>query len=412
MHYSVRTTCRLCSNAKDEHLLTDRILSLHISPLADRFPTDPNARETFFPLDVFICRNCKLVQLVDIVDDKDLFGTDYAFYTGASPSSIRYFDDYAREMLTRFPDQAKFTVEIASNDGTLLKHFQAARKSVLGIDPAVNVVEEAMRNGVPTDMSAFSYETARQTVKAQGNAGLILANNVLAHVDNLHDFMAGVEHLLAPDGVFVFEVQYLPHLLFKNAFDHVYHEHRSYFSFLPLIKLLDQFGLRAFDVKEADTQGGSIRVYVDRGQRPVSMNVVQLIASEHSLGLTKMETYQGFQERVDEIKTKLVALLKRLKAEGKTIYGFGASAKGNTLLNYCGIGPDLLDCVVDLTPYKIGKYTPGTHIPVKSPDQIDKQPDYYLVLVWNYLEGILDREQAFRKAGGKFIVPIPSPIVI
>jgi SAM-dependent methyltransferase len=412
MTYAVRTTCRLCSNANAAQPLTQPILSLGSTPLADRFPTNPTAKEERVPLDVFVCSNCKLVQLVDVVDDRELFGKDYAFYTGASPSSIAYFAAYAEEMLERFPKEAQNVVEIASNDGTLLSHFQRPGATVLGIDPAKNVAQWANAHDVPTMAEPFSFQTARELVADYGQSSLILANNVLAHVDNLYDFMAGVDRLLSENGVFIFEVQYFPHLLFQNAFDHVYHEHRSFFSFLPLIKLLDLFNFRAFDVKEADAQGGSLRVYADRGQRPIETSVVALIANEHHLGLTNLDTYKGFQPRVDYAKEKLVALLRSLKAQGKTIYGYGASAKGNTLLNSCGIGPELLDCVVDLTPYKIGKYTPGSHIPVKSPDQLDKQPDYYLVQVWNYLEGILERETAYRKGGGKFVLPIPTPIII
>jgi len=416
MNYTIRKNCRICHNANNDAPLTQKFLSLGSTPLADRFLDSPTDPKESFPLDLYVCKQCQLVQLVDIVDDKLLFGDDYAFFTGGSPSSISYFKDYADEMIQRFPEQARYTVEIASNDGTLLKHFRDAsgigRMQVLGIEPAKTVADYANAQGVTTVQEYLSYQTARDVKRWFSTAGLIIANNVVAHVDNLYDFMAGVDCLLDEKGVFVFEVQYFPHLLDKNAFDHVYHEHRSFFSLRPLLKLLEISGFRAFDVKTADAQGGSIRIYADKKHREALPSVQKLIDEEIARGLDKMETYQGFQERVDSIKAGLVSMLKGLKAQGKTVYGFGASAKGNTLLNYCEIGPDLLDCVVDLTPYKIGKYTPGSHIVVKSPSQLKKQPDYYLVQVWNYLGGILERETAFRKAGGKFIVPIPSPTIL
>lgn len=416
MNYTVRQNCRICSNARQTVELTHQILSLGSTPLADRFVTDPKEVESIFPLNVYICDRCKLVQLVDIVDNDLLFGDDYAFYTGASPSSIAYFAAYAEEMMTRFPEQSRCVLEIASNDGTLLKHFQRGDATVLGVDPAQNVVDEANRNGVPTIAEPFSFQTSREIKAKHDQFGLILANNVLAHVDNLYDFIAGVENVLSDEGICVFEVQYLPKLLFQTAFDHVYHEHRSFFSFAPLVTLFELWKLQIFDVKLADTQGGSIRVYVQRQNREhseeVTQNVANLQSYEHRLKINELDTYKGFQARVDYSCQELVRILSDLKAQGKTVYGFGASAKGNTLLNYCGIGSDLLECVVDLTPYKIGKYTPGSHIPVKSPDQLNKQPDYYLLLVWNYLPGILEREKAFRDAGGKFIVPIPTPLII
>lgn len=414
MPYTVQPYCRACTDFARDDPLTHKILSLGQTPLADRFPTSPTAPEETYPLDVYVCLRCHLVQLGANVDDKELFGGDYGFYTGASPSSQGYFADYAAEMIQRFPDLSQNVLEIASNDGTLLGHFKKSGARILGVDPAVNVAQEANAAGITTLAKEFNFHIAQNHLQpVYGKFDLILANNVVAHVTNLCDFFGGVEEILSLEGVFVVEVQYLPHLLFQNAFDHVYHEHRSFFSLMSFSAALSLYtSFRIFDVQEADTQGGSIRLYIDRGHRPVAQSVADMQDSERRLGLDRLETYQGFQSRVDYIRDKLVALLTKLKDQGKTICGFGASAKGNTLLNYCGIGPDLLDCVVDLTPYKIGKYTPGSHIPVKSQDQLERQPDYYLVLVWNYLEGILRREKAYRDAGGRFIVPIPAPIVI
>lgn len=421
---TIRTTCRICPpgdpmGSKAPKTLPPPplrdLLSLGATPLADRFLTHPNDPEERYPLDVRFCAQCGLVQLVDIVEDEVLFGPEYAFYTGASPSSLAYFKAYAEWVLTTYPEESNgLIVEIASNDGTLLRHFQALGRSVLGIEPTANTAQIAIDQCITTLVRPFSFNLAYQEMKALPKASLILANNVLAHVDDLHDFVAGIKHLLADDGVAIVEVQYLPHLLFKNAFDHVYHEHRSFFSFGTLQGLFAAHGLTVVDVQEADTQGGSIRVTLLHSGDDLfqSAAVTALLAYEDRLGLTNgLDAYQGAQARVQYVKEELVSLLVSLKAQGKTIYGYGASAKGNTLLNTCGIGTDLLDCIVDTTPFKIGKYAPGSHLPVVAPGS-RPEPDYYLLLVWNYLAGVLEREQPYRDAGGKFIVPIPAPIIV
>lgn len=421
---TTRTHCRICPSYQGEANRIDRkatprnttltpILDLGSTPLADKFVTDPDDHEETAPLTVGFCRFCSGVQLMDIVRDDVLFGNDYAFYTGASPSSIPYFKQYAQDILERYPEDCKgLIVEVASNDGTLLKHFQDAGREVLGIEPTANTAQAAIESGVPTLIEPMRLDLAMNWKNKQ--ASLLIGNNVLAHVENLHDFVSGCSFILAEDGLMIFEVQYLPHLLFNNAFDHVYHEHRSFFSLTALTALFRLSQFTIVDVEEADTQGGSIRVFLRRDPYKTlesSMRVTMMLKHEQYLGLGKLETYQGFQAHVDYTRTKLVKLLTDLKQQGKTIYGYGASAKGNTLLNTCGIGPELLDCIVDLTPYKVGKYSPGMHIPVKHPKDV-APPDYYLVLVWNYLPGILKREQAYRDAGGRFIVPIPSPIII
>lgn len=419
---TTRTLCRICPQAHDKgHVPTGEtlipILSLGNTPLADKFVTDPKAEEASAPLDVAVCSRCKLVQLTEIVHDDLLFGSDYAFYTGASPSSIPYFKEYAKEVMERFPEQCNgLIVEIASNDGTLLKHFKDAGHDVLGVEPTANTAQEAIDNGVPTLIKPFGTNTAFYWQKLTGKdkASLIIGNNVLAHVDTLGDFLHGCLLLLEDDGVLIFEVQYLPHLLFNNAFDHIYHEHRSFFSVTSLMQALYPWNLHIFDIQEADTQGGSIRVFIrkDPWGREAPPPVVQsFLDRERDLGLTELDVYKSFAYHAGYTQTKLMAILHQLKAQGKTIYGFGASAKGNTLLNSCQIGPEILDCIVDTTPYKVGKYSPGMHIPVVAPHD-RPEPDYYLVLVWNYLSGILTREEAFRANGGHFIVPIPTPIII
>ena len=405
---NIRTNCRICES-------TDLmpILSLGKTPLADMFVKDPNAQEMKFPLNVSVCKKCFLVQMVDEVDSNILFGgDDYGFYTGCSPSSIKYFKDYGEMVLQHFTEQCQdLILEIASNDGTLLKNFKDAGYKIEGIDPAKNVAKAANDAGIPTTCDFFNKKSAIKYY-ANNQAGIILANNVVAHVEDIHDFMNGIEIALKPEGVFIFECQYFPYLLFNNQFDNVYHEHRAFLSLLPLLELFKHKNLEIFDVEEYDTQGGSIRVFVARKEKHKQTDrYLRIKCDEYRLGLNKIETYLGFSARVEYIRIKLRKILSELKAEGKTIFGYGASAKSNTLLNYCGIGTEFLDVIVDKTPYKYGMYSPGTHIPIVDQDKID-QPDYYLLLVWNYAASILLREKGFRDNGGKFIVPIPTPHIV
>lgn len=406
---TTRTRCRICGS---RNLVL--FLDLGETPLADAFVKKPDQPELYFPLRVVVCENCFLVQLIDIVDSDILFGDNYGFYTGASPSSIAYFEAYAKDVLARYPDQAKrFTLEIASNDGILLEHFKKAGCNVLGIDPAINVATEANNNGIPTLIRHFDHSTARYIMDKYGSASLILANNVVAHVDDLYDFMQGVKLVLDEDGLFIFECHYLPNLIFKNQSDNVYHEHRSFLALNPLKILFDRVGLKIIDATEMNTQGGSIRIMVVHKNSPAEMNehTKWLMKREELLGLNKLETYMGFQARVDYNKQVLLEILLELKKQGKTIYGLGAPAKGNTPLNYGSIGTQYLDYLVDKTPYKIGKYSPGMHIPVIAAGSVS-MPDYYLILPWNYLDGIMEREKKFRANGGKFIVPMPTPYII
>lgn len=402
--YKTRTSCKSCYSP----LIS--ILDLGSTPLADAFVTTPNPEQAF-PLRIGVCANCKLVQMLDDVDKELLFNNDYAFFTGGSPSSLAYFQRYAEEVMQNFPNDG-LHVEIAGNDGTLLKHFVEAGKRTLNIDPAGNTVEKAIAAGVPSLVAHFSKDVAEEVVTDHGKANIIMANNVVAHVDDLHDFLDGVSLLLNDDGVFIAEVQYFPHLLFNNAFDHIYHEHRSFFSLAPLLETLAMHSLTVTDVQQESAQGGSIRVFARKNAfSPVHDSVYTLLNYETRLKLDDLTTYQGFQPRVDYTKEELLNMLDKLKSQGKTVYGFGASAKGNTLLNYCGITTEQLPYIVDLTEYKIGKLTPGTHIPVVHPDSVP-MPDYYLLLVWNYLPGVLARNQEYLRNGGHFIVPIPTPIVI
>lgn len=405
-----RRTCRICKYNK-----LINFVNLGKMPLSDLFIKNPNVKEKKFPLEVKVCPKCFLVQLVNDVSSDILFGDNYGFYTGGSPASIPYFENYAASVINRFPNESKkFIVEIASNDGTLLKNFIKKKLKVLGIDPAKNVASEANANGIPTLAKFFNKKTALDIASKEKKAGVIIANNVVAHVEDLFDFMDGVKQLLDENGIFIFECQYFPYLLFNNQFDNIYHEHRSFFSLFPLITLLKSAGLEAFDIEEHDTQGGSIRVFVShKGKRKPKQTLKTYLKNEIDIGITNTQTYLGFQARVNYVKIKLNRILTKLKEENKTIAGYGASAKSSTLLNYCGISINYLNHIVDKTPYKYGLYTPGTHIPIISEKNEEKlgKPDYYLLLVWNYAEKIIQREKKFIEKGGKFIIPIPTPYI-
>lgn len=398
-----KTACSICEKP------IANILDLGSTPLADHFVNSPDDHEEIFPLIMQFCPDCGLAQLSEIVDDKILFKNDYAFFTGGSPSAVKHFEQYASSMIRQFPQQvAGFTVEIASNDGTFLKSLneQGANK-VLGIDPADSVQSRAKHNGISTVHGFFNTKNAQHIVISYGKADLIVANNVLAHVDDLKDFANGIDTLLSDDGVFVCEFQYFPELVMKNLFDNVYHEHRYYLSINPVQKLFKEFGLEVFKVEDVDTQGGSVRVYIGRNNRKIDDSVITRLLLE-----SMMAEYVGsIQERADSVKRVLRPLIEKLVAQGKTIYAYGASAKGNTLLNFCNITPDLVPFIVDKTPYKFGKYSPGMNLRVLD-DQTAGNPDYYLLLVHNYYQSVLARETVFIESGGKFIIPVPSIQII
>lgn len=409
-----RTACRICGSVN-----LFPFLDLGSTPLVDAFVAreDLGKPEEQFPLEVGVCMDCNLVSLMHVVDSELLFGNNYAFYSSGSPQGVIHFQNYAKKIMERFPHLAKqLTVEIASNDGVLLRPMKELGANVLGIEPARNVAPVAEAAGIKTIVAFFTNDSAKEVAKKYGKAGLILANNVVAHVDDLHDFMKGVSSLLDPEGVFIFEVHYLPNLIFRNQFDNVYHEHRSFFALRPLMKLLESEGLKIFDVERVDTQGGSIRVFAShkKSSHAVEPVVAKMAEAELAMGLDKKETYLGLQHRVEYIKAELMDMLRELKSAGKKIVGYGAPAKGNTLLNYCGITTDLVDYIVDKTYFKHGKFTPGTHIPVFPVEKIneDGYPDYYLLLPWNYAAGFVRNEKEFMAKGGKFIIPIPVPHIL
>ena len=385
------TACRSCGS-------TDLrgFLNLGDTPLADAFPRSGDKRDRRYPLGLTVCNGCWLVQNTETVPDELLWTADYGFYTGASPSSIAYFADYAQWVKDRYGELTRgLVVEIASNDGTLLRHFDDR----LGVEPSANVAQAAIDAGVPTIIAPFGRAVAAGIAE---KASLIIANNVVAHVADLDDFLGGVASLLHKRGLAIFEFQYVGDLIAGNQFDHVYHEHRSFFGLRSFAAALHSRGLSIQSYIHTPAQGGSLRVVVQHGP---SRDRSWFKGEDW---LARLFTYQSFGGRVTYIRERLLDLIDGEIASGRTVAGYAASAKSTTLLNYCGIGPDRLKSVVDLTPHKIGRLTPGTRIPIVAEDDVDT----YLLLAWNYLPGILRRERAFIDRGGKFIVPIPTPMIL
>jgi len=384
-----------------------------MSPLCQTHiePHQLSSMEPFYPLHVFVCHQCFLVQLGQFVSPDAIF-SEYAYFSSYSDSWVDHARRYADMMITRFSlNGASKVVEIASNDGYLLQHFVRCGIPVLGIEPAANVARVAIEKGVPSLVRFFGTATARDVAAEQGGADVLLGNNVLAHVPDLNDFVAGMKIMLKPRGVVTMEFPHLLRLIEGNQFDTIYHEHFSYFSFTTVEKVFAAHGLTLFDVEELPTHGGSLRIYARHAQdgtKPVTDRVAALRARETALGFERLEYYAAFGEKVKETKRSILEFLIAAKREGKRIAGYGAPGKGNTLLNYCGIRTDFLDYTVDRNPYKQGKYTPGTHIPILHPDRIrETRPDYLFLLPWNLKEEIMQQTAYIREWGGRFIVPIP-----
>lgn len=402
-------TCRFCGCAL-HHTFTD----LGMSPLCETFlaAEELASMEPFYPLRVLVCERCFLVQLQEFVSPENIF-SEYAYFSSYSDSWLSHARTYTRKMVDRFGlNRDSLVVELASNDGYLLQYFVEQAIPVLGIEPAANVAKAAVRKGVPTLVKFFGVELARELAREGRQADLIAANNVLAHVPDLRGFVAGMKTLLKPQGVITLEFPHLMRLMAGNQFDTIYHEHFSYFSFLTAAKVLAEFGLAVFDVEELSTHGGSLRVYARHAQdssHPAAERVRELADREQRAGFTDLDTYRAFDGQVKESKRKILAFLIEAKQSGKSIAGYGAPGKGNTLLNYCGIRTDFLDYTVDRNPYKHGKFLPGTHIPVFPPERIRQtRPDYVLVLPWNLRNEIRDQLSFIREWGGRLVVPIPD----
>jgi hypothetical protein len=407
------STCRFCGAA-----LTDTVVDLGMSPLCESYlrAEQLNAMEPFYPLHVYVCRTCWLVQLEQYVSADDIF-TEYAYFSSFSDSWVQHAREYTEKMIDRFGfDSSSYVVELASNDGYLLQWFVKAGVPALGIEPAANVAVAAEERGVPTLVRFFGRELATELAAEGKRADLLLGNNVLAQVPDLDDFVGGMKILLAPDGVVTMEFPHVLRLIDENQFDTIYHEHFSYFSVHTTRTILNHHGLELFDVEEIPTHGGSLRVYgrhVEDTTKPITPAVQRLLDEERAFGLTDVARYTSFAEQVRDTKRGILELLIELKRAGKRIAGYGAPGKGNTLLNYCGIRTDFLDFTVDRSPYKQGLYTPGTHIPILEPDELRRvRPDYVFILPWNVKDEIMSQMAAIREWGGQFIVPIPSAHIV
>jgi SAM-dependent methyltransferase len=407
----VRYPCRFCEAA-----VTTVVCDLGMSPLCESFlaADQRNQMEPFYPLRADVCERCWLVQLESYVAPESIF-TEYAYFSSYSDSWVSHARRYTERMIDRLglgPDS--MVVELASNDGYLLQHFVDHGVPVLGIEPARNVAAAAVERGVPTLTRFFGEELAGSLAGDGGQADLIVANNVLAQVPDLNDFAAGIKRLLKPGGVVTVEFPHLVRLLEGNQFDTIYHEHFSYFSFGTARRIFSRHGITLFDVEELPTHGGSLRIHGRHAEeRPAPTGRAEgLAAREAAAGMETLAPYLGFGARVERTKRKLLEFLVQAKDSGASIAGYGAPGKGNTLLNYCGIRTDFLDYTVDRNPYKHGRFTPGTHIPIHSPERLaETRPDYILILPWNLKDEIIAQLGYTREWGARFVVPIPEVTV-
>lgn len=389
-------------------------VDLGMHPLCESYVSEAklNAMEPFYPLHVYVCEQCFLVQLHEYVSPADIF-TEYAYFSSYADSWVQHAKRYAEMIEERLKLTAKsLVVELASNDGYLLQHFVAKGIPVLGVEPAANVAEAAKKKNVPTLVKFFSRNTANEMVAEMGTADLVLGNNVLAQVPDINDFVGGIKILLASRGTVTIEFPHLMRLMQENQFDTIYHEHFFYFSLMSVERVFAAHGLTLFDVEELPTHGGSLRIYgrhADDETQPVSERYRDLMRREKAAAFDRLETYALFGEQVKETKRKLLEFLIEAKRKGKTVAAYGAPGKGNTLLNYCGVRGDFIDYTVDRNTYKQGKFLPGTHIPIFPPERIrETKPDYVLILPWNFKGEIMDQVGYIREWGGRFVVPIPE----
>ncbi len=402
-------SCRFCA-APLETVFAD----LGMSPIANDFLTQEqaNGMEPFYPLRALVCANCFLVQLEDYSRAEALFADDYAYFSSYSTSWLEHSERYVEAMTERFGlDASSKVVELASNDGYLLQYFVARGVPVLGVEPAASVAQAAQLKGVPTVQRFFGVETAHD-LAGEAAADLLLGNNVLAHVPDLNDFVGGMRVLLKPDRVITMEFPHLMRLVTDNQWDTIYHEHFSYLSFLTVRRVFAAHGLRLFDVEELPTHGGSLRIFGCHdadATKPDTERVTELLGREQEAGLADLDTYRAYGERVAAEKREILEFLIALKRDGKRIVGYGAPAKGNTLLNYCGIGTDFVEYTCDINPHKQDHVLPGTHIPIVSPDRLrEDRPDVIFILPWNLKDEIIEQLAYAREWGGQFVARTPD----
>ena len=402
-------SCKFC-----DHPLKHTFVDLGMAPLVSSYlqEADLHRAEVFYPLRVYVCENCYLVQLPAAETPEKLF-SHYPYFSSVSASWLRHAKTYVENMIERFKfSSSSHVIEIASNDGYLLQYFREKGVPVLGIEPADNVAAAARKSGIPTIVKFFGLQTALELAGQKTLGDLVLGNNVLAHVPDVNDFVSGLKVLLKPHGIITMEFPHLLKLIAENQFDTIFHEHFSYFSFMTVERIFAKHGLTILDVEEVPTHGGSLRIYARHTEAKInstSERVHELRDRESKVGIDKIDTYASFEEKVRITKHKLLKFLIEVKQKNCSVVAYGAAGKGCILLNYCGIRSDFIDYTVDLSSYKQGLYLPGTHSPIYHPDRIrDTKPDYVLILPWNLKSEILEQMSYIRDWGGKFVVPIPE----
>jgi len=400
--------CRVC---KSESLV--KFLSLGEMPPANNL-AEPGLAENSYPLDVYFCKECGLAQLKDVVNP-DLLFREYLYLTSTQSTLPRHFSEFAAASVKRFGlDKNSLIVEVGSNDGTLLRAFREHAMRVLGVDPALNLAQVAIETGIETICEYFTRENAKKIREIYGAASMIVANNVFAHINDVHDAVEAFKELLAEGGIVSIEVPYVMDMLEKIAYDTIYHEHLSYFSIKPLKILFESHGMQIFDIERIGTHGGSIRVYISRkGEMRLDKNVTKLLEEEEVGGVNTMERYEKFTLEVKKAREKFSSLLTEIKSSGKRIAGYSAPAKCSTMLNCCKIGKDTIDFIADKNVYKQGRLVPGVGVPIVSPEMIGKEkPDYVVIFAWNIADEIMKELDDYRRQGGKFIIPSSTPKVI
>jgi SAM-dependent methyltransferase len=407
-----RDTCRLC---KSRNLTL--VFELEPTPPANAFVKKDqlDKPQVTFPLSVYFCNNCFHVQLLDVIDPRELF-ENYVYVSGTSPLFVNHFQEYSEFIIESYLHQhSPFVIDIGSNDGTLLEFFKTSGCRVLGIDPAREIANTATKKGIETLPVFFNNEIAKMIRTKYGSADVVTANNVFAHIDDLIGFIVSVRDLLTNDGIFVFEVSYLADVIEKTLFDMTYHEHLAYHSVMPLVSFFRENGMELVEVVRVNTHGGSLRgiVQLKGGPHKISQSVEDAIRIEKEMGLDKAITFQRFATKINELKEKFQTLVNNLKSEGKTIAAYGAPAKATTLMYHFGIGQEVVDFIVDDSPLKQGLYSPGKHIPVLAPEAIyQKKPNYLIILAWNFADAIMKKHARYGSEIGHFIIPLPSLTVV